>query len=341
VIAGLYNYAVEGATLGLFAYTEKATIKNLCLTNTYFSNEQVSTYHTHTGAIIGSAFGGAVENVYTDAILDGGHNLGMVAFFRNHNLVMRECWFDGIILPPATQSFYAGGLVGQGFYHKDAKLHGGLLLENCLFTGTITGGTDGESSSFVGGLVGITPTGGENLPESKTKVVNCISSGSIMTDAAYVGSLFGSCSWKTGYTELENVYAANETYINSEGSPQAMNPDRIGTTALVGTFELIPMEDLLGDKAKENATGLDYDSVWTTIEYKLPELINITKTPYKNKFSIDYSTMVDIIDKIRLRTNSNNKYTASSVPTGIDEVYEAGKSVGGSIVYVNAEEVSF
>lgn len=326
VIAGLYSRAAEEATLGLFAFTAGATIKNFCLTNSYFRNDMVLNYHTHTGAVIGSAFGCTLENIYTDAILDGGRDLGMVAFFRNYDLTIRKCWFDGVILPPADSAFYAGGLLGQGYYASSGPLNGALIIDNCLFTGEINGGKNGESTSYVGGLVGMAPTGLD--ASDKTNITNCISCGKILTEATGAGSLMGTCSWRGGFTIISNLYAAEECYKNASGKPQAVIPARDTPTIILGSYMLLPLDELMGEKAADNTPGLDYESVWVAATGSTPEIRTVTKTPYTTSYSIDYGTLIDILDRIRELNGTERSYTALEIPECITQIYNAGFAAG-------------
>lgn len=222
-ISNLFIYRNAGVYVGLFGFTNGATIDSLVL------NDVDITGSTRVGALVGIA-----EN-YTN--LDYCYSSGSVT---------GDSWYIGGLVGWSDYSYVdfcgssasvtgtnaTGGLVGYsktGFIHESyatgsvigAQWTGGLLgyansssqVNNSYATGTVLG-----SGDYVGGLIG---------QNGYSSVSNSYSSGSVSGTASYVGGLIG----------YQNSASAGGSFWDTETSGQTTSAAGTGkSTAEMTTF---------------------------------------------------------------------------------------------------------
>lgn len=242
-ISGLYKKG--GTKLGLFGDTTKdAVVKNLVVENSYFANLS-STGNVGIGGVAGQG-GGTFDTIYVDIIMEanGLRVGGIIGYIGVKGTDIRNCWYAGTINMRQKGSC-AGGIAGQIYYDT--------IITNCLNSGSITG----EGGNRIGGVVG-NPGG-----NSVVKVAETLNVGTIKNSGSQTGSLVGVVS-TSATLQIESVYVTTESSANAIGST------KIGT--IKGEATSVNAADIYCHKAKENAAGLDYDNVWSTLTKRTPIL---------------------------------------------------------------------
>lgn len=221
--AQVNGYQLTG---GLIGYADRAELENLEFNGTVSGEDYV-------GGIAGELSGGSLKNSNSSISVSGGeygdYIGGLVG--RNTSGVIVGCHSSGTVLG----DWYIGGLVGKNYSygsisysHSTSDVFGSLrvggfagenssdsTISRCYSTGTVTGLEKTDAPSVqLGGFLGYNGYG--------SLVINCFTTGDVTGDDS-IGGLAGA---NTGYSTLENCYAANITEsINS-------SPDYLG--GLVG-----------------------------------------------------------------------------------------------------------
>ena len=183
--------------LGLFGYTDGATIKDLGLSNVTINNENSA---THVGALIGYAKNSTIENCY----VSGGsinYSINVKTSSDVGGLVgdsfgssINNCFSSiDINVGGSDTEVYTGGLVGYSI---------GLSISNSYSLGNITQSTRGE----IGGFVGVSLNGTIN---------NCYSMGNVKSTSTYnnyVGGFIG-----INQSVISNAYATGKVETAYEG----------------------------------------------------------------------------------------------------------------------------
>ena len=270
-IKGLYINQDTKHT-GLFGHTFfGSAIKNLRLENSYITSTS-----THVGSIVGHAYGGTLDKVYSNAIVEttgkanSAHIGGIVGvdnyYTTNYTktAAMYNCWFDGEIKLSGGES-NVGGLVGYTTgYGGGATMYMKIDIAHSLFTGTISGENGG---SAIGGLVG-----------EFVSYVNLQDSASLGTidvkDATNTGAVAGKLHAKQRQTILANVYTT-EKYC-----PTTAPGISIGwmSNSPSGGVALVPNEWMIGNSAYQY-TSLDFTNYWTVVENDTPILRCFASNP--------------------------------------------------------------
>lgn len=181
-ISGVY-YNGGAADSGLFAdIIADTTLKNFRLTNSYIYGS------TRTGSVAGRAYGGTIENVYSDAkVVYGNINAGgFVGRVDTSALQIKNCWFAGEM---NSSKESVGGLIGNVY-------SGNVSIKNSLNTSNIK-----STSNSKGGFIGNITSG------CTASITNCLSVGTINTTGASVGAIAGA---NAGTLTATNVYAVGD-----------------------------------------------------------------------------------------------------------------------------------
>ncbi len=162
-------------SLGLFGYTDGATIKDLGLSNVTISNQS---YASRVGALIGNANNSTIENCY----VSGGsinHNMnvktsssvgGLVGSFGDSSI--NNC-FSSIDINVGGNSetmAHTGGLAGYSFRSS---------ISNSYSLGNITQSTYGMIGGFVGDII------------ASSSINNCYSMGNVKSTSTHNNSVGG------------------------------------------------------------------------------------------------------------------------------------------------------
>jgi len=234
-ISGLYQNTPTDGWAGLFREAN-GTVKNFSLKNSYFGC---------AGNMMGSiaAFlSGQMMDVYSNAhvVNMSGKNLDESVDYDTGGLIGRygsgstskisNCWFDGSV---TSNNRDLGGLVGRvGMGVKS--------ITHCLNSGTVTN-TISDAGAWTGGLVGSVDPQVEGISLTLTDSLNV---GTVTSTVSTVGSVIGYIKENTynPVVNLENVYATQESYVNSSAIPVGVANGTIDS----GRAELCPEKTLTG-----------------------------------------------------------------------------------------------
>ena len=239
---------------GLFsAVGESGTVKNLILTNSYFTSSVAD-----LGSIVGIVRG-TVDTIYTDAIVKGNASRigGMFGQVNGKNVTIKNCWFDGSVINTGNSKANRGtgaiaGAIGDGK----------CSFVNCLNTGivdvyayTFNQTTSGQVINPVaGGIVG------QVYATATSSITDCVNIGKIKYNSVATigyGSIIGYAEGKTTITDV---------YATSESCPKHING------VVTGTVNVVSKDKIKGNLAKTNMPMLDWNAEWSTIEYGIPTL---------------------------------------------------------------------
>ena len=231
--------------VGLFGTVpEKAVIKNVKVTNSYFEGAY------HIGAVAGYVTDATVQGVYSDAniVARKGHGGGLVGTLVNAK--MDNAWFAGTL---SGECDYIGGITSF-ISLSDSEQNRGTTLSNCLNTGTITG------KSNVGGLVG--------RVAAKATIKYSLNAGTV-TGVKNFGSIVGAVvkDDKTSLNVAEGVYATKES-----------SKKTVGTGTARGTIITNTAQELTGVGGYQR-TILDFNKYWSIVETGTPVLKKYGGTP--------------------------------------------------------------
>ena len=224
--------------VGLFGnVSEKAVIKNVKVTNSYFESRY------HVGAIAGMITNAKVQNVYSNAniVVRKGHGGGLVGSMAVSTI--DNAWFAGTV---TSESDYIGGITSF-ITTATEEQKGTSTLSNCLNTGTIKG------KSNVGGLVGRVANKG---------VIKYSFNAGTVTGVKNAGSIVGVVvkDDKSSLNMAEGVYATAESAKKTVGSGTAR-----------GVAVTLPKEEFAGNKAYQR-TILDFSKYWAVVSESTPVL---------------------------------------------------------------------
>lgn len=171
------GYVISGVTVdgsdraGLFGYTIGATIQNLRIENSNFTNSTA-----FTGALVGNADGGTFSNITVsgttvESVQIGAVTGGLIGYTQNGaTLITSSNFTNGTI---ASNQGYTGGLVGL--------VVNDLTISNSYAKGITINPTTG---AYVGGLVGGMNSGSPVISKSYAQ-------GTISSIDTYYGGLVG------------------------------------------------------------------------------------------------------------------------------------------------------
>jgi len=242
-ISGMYVSETQNGA-GLFRDTSvTSSIKNLRLENSY-----ITSTNSIVGAIAGWGYG-AIDSVYTDAIIKVSNNVntvgGLVGAKNNGANTIRNCWFDGEIYT-GTSGWYIGGIIG---YVTNSGSQ--TVVENCLYTGVIE--STRTLAPYLGGICGNMQDGSPKLTINK-----CLVAGEInVANSQYVGDIVGYI--KTGTAVYNSVYTVTTDYPDTGYGTATGSSISYDKTAISG-------------EGAFKMDGLDFEDVWVAKEGKTPEL---------------------------------------------------------------------
>lgn len=217
-ISGIYINGGNTDYIGLFGYTDGATIKNLRLTNSYITSTA-----NGVGSVVAYANAGiTLENVYSDAIISvSGKTIGgLVAQVQNREkgsdvaTIKNSCYAGTINHSNLVDKTALGGFVGTA-------THGTLNIQNASFVGIMNCTYQGTAEAIVahlGGILGVTQ--GKNV----INISNTLSAGILNMNGNNVimngtGSVVGYLNSST-YNNIinnDNVYGINTFYTKTLG----------------------------------------------------------------------------------------------------------------------------
>ena len=243
-ISGIH---VSGSTqkTGMFKVLTGATIKNLRIANSTFTNS-----NHYVGAIAGEGYGtfekihiaDSVTVTVTNGKQSAGGILGQTS--ESGETTFTQCWNAGVVRNESGK--YAGGLV--------SKVNNKITFTDCLNTGSVYAGGD-----YAGGFAcWYKPIDASVASE----MIRCVNAGEVSGGDSYYGSLLGMMdSGSTGMT-ITHCY-----------NTKATAADFVGRRENLVSYATDKATDciLVSDLATEQFTNLDA-SVWKKQEGVLPTL---------------------------------------------------------------------
>lgn len=266
---------------GLFSsVTAGAVIRNVILNNGYMESTGVN-----NGSIVGRAYGGTFDTIYSDVIIVGNNTnigglVGQVSSSSTEAITMNNCWFAGSVTNNTSTEQNTGGLFGTILY--DAT------ITNCLNTGAIsmpkfTKNSGSEETPIVepriGGFVG-------NMADKAIVFSYCFNAGAVTYNKA-VTTGFGTF---TGYTPSTTACFTN-SYSTVENELKAYARGSSDKVLLnCGRFY---KKEAYGTKALEKASALfeaqdNYKYYWAFVEEGTPVLASFAD--YAGNAYIDIDT---------------------------------------------------
>lgn len=333
-ISGLYleTSTKNSGLFGQMAGTN-ATIQNLKLTNSYFGTSDAN----NVGSIVGYANGGNIDTVYSDAIVVAskervGGFIGMGA----STVAITNSWFAGTVTNASTRT---GGFVGDQY-------SGNLSMSNCLVTGLVDVSGYTTARTFSGGFVGRV---GESTSVTLNKCLNTankrIYNAASVEYGAFTGFMdnnssltitntyadsgkWGSVGYYSVKTEAANGNAVT-TYSTING---LYGNDKVDTVKELLSALLLEHPDVIGDAAKTNLAGFDFNSTWTVLSdgavalttFADMKAIDIEKTELHSKLTLSEL----------LTANSATKLATLPEPTNYQNLYyQGGCTTDGEYFY--------
>jgi len=174
------NFQISGSEyLGMFGYTENASIKNIILENAKVSGEN------YLGILIGKGNTTTVENVTVSGTINSGSNIGGIMGIAVNSSI-NSCFNNASM--GDTKSQYLGGIIGKS--------------ENTVITNSANNGRLCGFDCF-GGIVG--------YADPKTHIKNCYNQAQFTQANIYgnVGGIVGyNCGYITACTMRSTINAA-------------------------------------------------------------------------------------------------------------------------------------
>ena len=235
-IYGLSITNTSSKNVGLFGMLKNATVENLAIAEAYINIEQDGSNNgTVAGIVVGSMYSTAINcvtvtgDVTVRTLYSGICCVALaVGYVHNGNssAVTNVAAAGNVSGYCSGFNSYVGGIVGVKNYSE-----GSLLVENCIFNGTISA-TDATSDSYAGGILGIS-CGGEN-------VKNCI----------FIGEIFSNDSKDAILDDYLSTTVSNCYYDGSFYSER-------GTA--------VSLSDFQSQSWIEANLGWDFDTTWAFI----------------------------------------------------------------------------
>ena len=225
-IEGLYVNAI-GDNVGLFGYTNGATIKNLEIVDSYIKGTGI-----YVSAVAGYSLLTTIDAVHVDVTVIGSGRVGGFAGRLDGGSVNR-CWFEGTVESTTANQQYTGAIVGQvGGSNAGA-------ISNCLAEGTVkVERTTGNA--YAGGILG-----GSSVVAAT--ITNCLSAVDSITTAGATGCL-GSF---VGGNNASVVTTSGSYVINVSGLPAKVNGTGASGGTYTGTATVVAAEALYDAEAYE------------------------------------------------------------------------------------------
>ncbi|MCT7535790.1 filamentous hemagglutinin N-terminal domain-containing protein [Aliarcobacter cryaerophilus] len=240
--------------VGLFGYTNNATIKNIGLKNVGITGGN------YTGGLVGYNEGGTITNSYATGTV-GGHSSGgfyvggLVGYNANSGTITNS-YATGTVGGDSSGGSYVGGLVGENVG----------TITNSYATGTVGGGSGG--GSHVGGLVGYNANSGTITNSYATGTVSGHSGG-----RSYVGGLVG---YNANSGTITNSYATGTVSGHSGSRPH------VG--GLVGENDNGTIENSFYDK-ETNTASMDDDSAYGKTKAEIATALKSASSEWETDLS--------------------------------------------------------
>ena len=328
--------------LGLFGYTNNATIEN-----TKLENVSIELMGSYIGSLVGYCDNETkINNCYANGIVNGISIIGGLVGIGDNYSEVNNCFSDCII----SGNSNIGGLIGRNYNFSS--------INNCFSTGSV------DAAHSAGGLVG----------HNRAIIVNCYSFGSVVGDWD-TGGLVGEVNEELSIIEnsfWDTQTSGQTTSAGGTGKTTAEMQD-VATYTSLATVGLDEPWDFVGnpfdDVGNEDYwnidsgindgypyfanpfTGVDDEEV-IIVTPKTPKLIGNYPNPFNPETMISFSIPEDSKVKLmiyntkgqKVKTVANNLFEK-----GIYSIFWSGDDDNGKLVssgvyfyklYVNGKTVS-
>lgn len=243
-ISGIYCKLVDGMT-GFIGRLSGGALQNIQLKNSY-----VSRAGSNVGGAVGYFYGGKVNSVYCDAIVNqtaaSGRYVGGIVGFTGKEVEVTNCWFAGTVKSSGKD---VGGIVG----YVNA---GSARITDCLMTGKVLSDYT-KSEMCTGGIVG-----------------GCGQANWYLTRCLMAGQMNAADATKTAIAPLVGspALAAADDSSTSTRTRKITNSyaTTAGYTALIGAESNVVLTDshIVESSQKENVQNLfvEGSTTWTEDE---------------------------------------------------------------------------
>lgn len=229
-------------------------------------NEGNITNASGIGGISGTN-NGTIEYCYNLGNIKGIQYVGGITASMGFDAITRKCMNFGEISGTET---YIGGIVGSSSTSK---------VSNCANWGRVSGADN------VGGIIG----GGFYID-------SCYSVGSVTGAGENIGCIFG---------KNESTYAKKDYITTCYANEDSCNTSNGHDISIEEVTVYLPTSEMLGEKAKDNMTVLDFNSIWCTVDGGFPMLIELKD--YEKGPICDYIEIENNVDsENELKYYSNN-----------------------------------
>ncbi len=267
VISNLYSSEKEQS--GLFGLTSNATIKNVALENVYIKTNRGS-------ALIFYADNSNISNCYASGdIVSTDNDMGTGGLIANiTGGTIEDSYFSGNV----EGSGSVGGLAGS--------VGGNVTVSNCFANASVKG-----SGGFIAGLIG------QIMPNAKTNISNCYSTGTVAGKNDVANFIVDN---KTNNSTITNCYSTSKVI----GSPDNTNPNistiDIPTTATElnqliangilagGDLKVVASEQITEFQVGINSN--DDSRIGLTSSFALPAIFSLRRIGLD---SLDYLSKID------------------------------------------------
>ena len=184
---------------------------------------------------------------------------GIFGFIRGDQAVVKNLGVKGSISVTWKDGYYVGGIVGQTQYFA--------TIENCTFTGDITGSTNAggitariwqaatikncyhignvTANDNAGGIVGLIDYGEWGEDGDDALVENCYHANGKITAKTIAGATVGNCKY---YEGIKNTVHINNCYASSDcGAAANSNNATVDATVILRPSDLKTATEDLGD----------------------------------------------------------------------------------------------
>ena len=310
------------------------------------NNGAVSSTLGHTGGLLGrSAY--TKNMVFTKCVnngnICGGHNTGGIFGHATSTVTyMTYCQNNGTITnveAPATDSVYAGGLIGYGQGTKAATLTAGdgyyaNKIEFCVNTGEVTGAYR---------AAGIAASTGASGAYGLSHISYCINTGNVTSrglgSSAAANAAGGILGYGAGSKTNEYAYVTNcvnTGNIESKGTEKGVASYFLGYIS--SKYAIV--KDNIGMGTLTSACGNTYALCWNNAAEFAPENITGNSLPAGNTYPLTYENA--ITDK----TYEIGATDAAALVSGklvyeFNQAYKAATGATEDVLFMNINGTDF
>ena len=213
------GYAIDGLTInrsstfgvGLFGYTDGATISNLGVTNANITG------NGYVGGFVGYAENSTISDCYsTGAVTGNSFGVGGFVGINDGTSTISTCYSTCSASSSGNQQ--VGGFVGRNRFYAD-----GSTIQNCYARGA----ADSDGTLYGGGFAGINNSGGTIINCYSTGTVDATDGGGNPNEVGFSGGnndTITDCFWDTQTSGItDSAFPMNTTAYAKQNNLYAKN----------------------------------------------------------------------------------------------------------------------